>query len=162
MGEVALRAFEEGDRPAIVALVRELQLAEGALHDRMKPPEEIGDWYVDYLLESCKRDNGRIVVATLGDEVVGYLAVMTEVSSEGEIDEVSYSYALVQDLAVAERCRGRGIASKLLAEGEAAARAAGARWLRVEVLTENQPAAALYRKTGFNPLISLLEKPLEG
>ncbi|MEM7223748.1 MAG: GNAT family N-acetyltransferase [Pseudomonadota bacterium] len=160
MTDLEIRDYQPGDRAALLALVRELQAAEGALYDRMKPPEAIGDWYVDGLLESCRTKQGRILVACDGGAPVGYAVILTEVSSEDELDEIDFTYAYVQDIAVGARMRRRGIGARLLGACEEIARAAGARWLRISVLSDNQPAVGAYLKTGFKPLFTELEKPL--
>lgn len=159
---LSIRDYAPGDRPALIALVRELQVAEAEVYDRMKPPDEIGDWYVDSLLDSCRRQRGRILVAAETGAPVGYAVILTEVSSEDDIDEVDYTYAHVQDLAVTAAARGRGIGSRLLARCEEIARDAGARWLRISVLAGNPGAARVYRKSGFAPLIVKMEKRLGG
>jgi len=159
---VAIRDYEPQDRPALIALVRELQAAEAAVYDRMKPPDAIGDWYLDGLLDACRRRRGRILVATEGGAPVGYAVILTEVPSEAELDEVDYTYAYVQDLVVTEAARGRGSGSHLLANCEEIARDAGARWLRICVLADNDGAVRIYRKAGFAPLFFEMEKPLGG
>ena len=160
MAEIDIRDFEATDGPAVIALARELQTAELSFYDRMKPPEALGDWYLEHLLESCAKHRGKILIATLDGEAVGYLALLTEVSSEDEVIEIEFTYALVKDLAVTQRCRGQGMGRRLLDRAEAEARKSGARWLRVGVLTENESAFGLYRKSGFGPLGTTLEKPL--
>ena len=157
---LSIRDYAPDDRPALIALVRELQAAEAAVYDRMKPPEAIGDAYVDGLLEACRRRRGRILIATENGAPVGYAVILTEVPSAAELDEVAYSYAYVQDLAVTAAARGRGIGTQLLARCEAIAREAGARWLRICVLAENDGAVRAYRAAGFEPLFHEMEKPL--
>ena len=155
-----IRDYAPHDRPALLALIRELQVAEAEVYDRMKPPDAIGDWYVDSLLDSCRRQRGRILVATENGAPVGYAVILTEVSSAGALDEVDYTYAHVQDLAVTAAARGRGIGALLLARCEEIARDAGARWLRISVLAGNAGAERVYRRSGFTPLILKMEKRL--
>jgi ribosomal-protein-alanine N-acetyltransferase len=52
-------------------------------------------------------------------------------------------------VAVAPEVRGRGLGARLLAEAEAAARAAGAGRLFLEVAEGNAPARALYARAGY-------------
>ena len=47
---------------------------------------------------------------------------------------------------------GRGTGRRLVAAAEAAALAAGARTLRLEVRADNQRAIALYRSTGYGAI----------
>jgi ribosomal protein S18 acetylase RimI-like enzyme len=155
-----IREYDPGDKATLVGLARELQAAEIVLYDRMKPPAEIGDWYIDFLLERCAADAGTILVAAEGSTLVGYAVVLTEVSSKEEPDELDYTYALIQDIAVSESCRGRGIGAALLARCESVARQAGARWLRLSVLAANATALRAYNRAGFKPLFSTMEKSL--
>jgi ribosomal protein S18 acetylase RimI-like enzyme len=53
-------------------------------------------------------------------------------------------------LAVAPRCRGRGLGAKLLAAAEAACRAQDCRALRLEVHPRNTKARRLYQQTGYH------------
>ncbi len=53
MTAIEIRDYAPEDKAALIGLVRELQVAEGAVYDRMKPPEAIGDWYVEGLIEAC-------------------------------------------------------------------------------------------------------------
>ena len=166
MTEIRIRSFEDRDRQAVIELARELQAKEIQYFDRLMPPEQFGDWYLDYLLKCCAEDKGEILVAETEAEsgalsIVGYTVVLTEVSSQEEVEEIDYTYAYVQDVAVTVRCRGRGIGSALLARGEQLAREAGAKWLRLTVLSENDDAVRVYRRAGFKPLLSTFEKPLD-
>lgn len=160
MSEIRIRDYEPEDAAGLLALVRELQAAEAAVYDRMKPPDQIGQWYLDGLLESCRTHKGRLLVASDGEALLGYAVVLTEMSSEDEPDEVPYRYAYVQDLAVGAGARGRGLGTRLLARCEALAREAGVRWLRVSVLSDNAAAVGVYRKAGFRPLFMDMEKDL--
>lgn len=160
MDGISIREFEAQDRSALAELARELQAAEAPLYDRMKAPSEIGEWYVDTLMEACKRNKGKILVAADGDDLIGYAVVLTQVSSEDEPDEVDYTYAYIQDIAVTQRFRGRGLGSRLLARSEEVARDAGVRWLRLSVLAANARAVRVYEKAGFSSLLSTMEKPI--
>ncbi len=95
-----------------------------------------------------------------GAALLGYAVILTEVSSEDQPDEIDYTYAYIQDLAVSAPARGRGLGSRLLARCEEIAREAGAKWLRVSVLSANDPAVGAYRKAGFGSLLLEMEKPL--
>lgn len=160
MTDIEIRDFAPADGPAVIALARELQAHESTLFDRMKPPDEIGDWYLDGLLGACREHGGRLLVAAQEDRLLGYAVVLTALTSEDEADERLYGYAAVRDLAVAETARGRGLGARLLAACEAIAREAGARWLRVTALAGNAGALRTYERFGFEPLFVDLEKRL--
>lgn len=60
--------------------------------------------------------------------------------------------ARVYSLATATAMRGRGIASRLLAAAETAARARDCHALRLEVRSDNVAAIALYQRAGYRPI----------
>lgn len=53
---------------------------------------------------------------------------------------------------VAPDCRGRGTARRLVGAGKDWAQARGARRMLLEVRPDNEPALAVYRATGFQPI----------
>jgi len=156
-----IRDFTESDIGSVVSLARELQKHEAELFDRMKPPDEIGAWYIRRLRTNCAAHKGKILVAELEGDVVGYAVLLTDVSSDEAVDERPYSYAMVLDLAVAKEMRRKGVGTALLDECEQRARAANARWLRISVLAGNEQAIAIYHKFGFQPLLTTMEKALD-
>lgn len=165
MTDLHIRPYQESDRPAVIALARELQAKEAEAYDRLVPPDDIGDWYLDYLHKCCRESKGQILVAedvgeTGNQAVVGYAVLLTEVTSEDEVDEIDHSYAYIQDIAVTASCRGRGIGTAMMTRAEAIAREAGAKWLRLSVLVDNLSALRIYERAGFRHLLATMEKPL--
>jgi ribosomal protein S18 acetylase RimI-like enzyme len=158
-GPAEIRDYLEDDEAALIGLIRQLQAHEGKFYDRMLPPEEIAGWYVDALRSDCQQHAGHIRMACIEATVVGYCAILTRVESE-DADEKPYRYAYVSELAVAEKARGKGIGKLLLADAERLARAAGAQWLRVSVLTRNTTAHEVYKSHGFADRLVNMEKPL--
>ena len=112
--DILIRDYGAGDSAAVIDLIRELQTHELALYDRMKPPSEIGPWYIEKLLEACADHRGRLLVAEEDGRILGYACVLTAVSSETELDEVAYRYASIEDLVVTCDHRRRGLGSRLL------------------------------------------------
>jgi ribosomal protein S18 acetylase RimI-like enzyme len=141
-------------------IVRELQSHEAQFYDRMKPPGEIGHWYIERLKSDIARHRGAFLVAQAGDAVVGYATLLTEVSSEAEPDEILFTFAHVADLAVLNANRGQGYGRALLSECERIARQAGQKWLRLSVLANNVGARRFYRGFGLEEKFLTLEKPL--
>ncbi len=156
---LTIRDYTSADEAALLDLVRQLQVHEGQVYDRMKRPEEIGPWYIAGLQTQCAESAGRILVALSDGAVVAYATILTKVVNEF-IDEVPNTYALVGDLAVTTGRRGQGIGKALLAECERIAQAAGARWLRINALARNGQARATYKSYGFDELFTGFEKTL--
>lgn len=155
-----IRAFRDSDSAAVLAIVRELQIHERQYFDRLKTPDDIGPWYIERLLADVAEHNGRLLVADCDGAVCGYVALLTDVSSEDEQDEILYTFSHVGDLAVLKSKRGQGIGRALMAECEGLARAAGQKWLRLSVLAGNQGARRFYQGFGLEEVFLTLEKKL--
>ena len=138
-----------------------MQIHEGQYYDRLKPPGEIGPWYVAQLNEEITKNKGSFLVAEVDGIVVGYATLLTELSSEGEKDEVHYTCGYVSDLAVLDAHRGEGIGRALLEECERLARAAGQKWLRLGVIAGNHGARRFYERFGLEHRFLTLEKRLD-
>ena len=157
---IEIREFEEKDTSAVLEMVCELQVAEGKHYDRMKPPEAMGDWYLEGLKTSCREKDGVILVAEEEGSLLGYAVVVCRENSADEPDEVYFEYAYVLDLLVMPRARGKGLGKRLLSACEERAKVHGSQWLRISVLAENRTALGAYRKFGFRDHLVELEKPL--
>ena len=147
---VHIRQYQASDAPALIVLIRELQASEVALYERMKPADDMGEWYIELLKKQCAEDDGAILIAEEDDKVLGYAVVLTRSVEDGKGDEVSYEYGYVIDLVVAKDARRRGIARMLLDDCERRVRDAGRDDLRITVLARNEGARALYRSLGFD------------
>ena len=154
-----IRRYEPGDELACRACVVELQDAERQLDPRLRPGESMADEYLAQMHKHCRDYAGTIFLAEYAGEVVGLAMVLTRVPFEW-LDEPPGDYALVAELVVRDGYRRRGIARALLDVAERYARQAGASELRIDVLSENEPARQLYLREGFTPYKETLNKPL--
>lgn len=99
-------------------------------------------WTRSMLLdEIITAENRRYTVAVEDGRIVGYLGLMF-VGSEVHVNT----------LAAAPGEEGRGVATSLLDEGWADARARGATRATLEVAVSNERAQHLYRRFGFAPV----------
>jgi ribosomal protein S18 acetylase RimI-like enzyme len=92
--------------------------------------------------------SGRILVAEIGQRIIGLAAVLARVIPN-DPDEEQTPYAYISDLVVLPEYRGRGVGHALLEQAESYARSAGATILRINVLAKNEDAARLYANFGF-------------
>ncbi|MEP0331427.1 MAG: GNAT family N-acetyltransferase [Anderseniella sp.] len=155
-----IRDYTDENETDLIQLVRELQNHEADYYDRMIPADEIAGWYIDGIKKNCREHDGHIRIAWLNDTLIGYCATMTTVPNE-EGDEVPFNYAYVNDLVIAKSARGQGVGKALLHDAEALARAANAKWLRINVLAKNTVARDLYDRFGFEEHVVTMEKPLK-
>jgi len=94
----------------------------------------------------------------MGGQVVGAILV----TIEKEVPIYTYSeYAFVQDLAVRESHRRRGIAQELLAAAAEWAKGYGLNQLRLMVAHQNPSARAAFAKAGFRATYEEMVLPLE-
>lgn len=152
--------YKEQDEAQLIRLIRELQSHETAYYDRMIPPDEIAGWYVDGIKADCRDCAGHIRLAWLADKPLGYCVILTKVPNE-EVDEQAFDYAYVSEIVIAKSARGQGIGTDLLRDAEELARAANAKWLRINVLAKNTLARDVYDRFGFEEHLVTMEKPLK-
>ena len=155
-----IRDFRAGDETGLLAVLHDLQAHEFRINDRSRPPEAMGFWYIVALKQETAEGRGRILVAEGEGAILGYASVRTSLSSEDEKDEIPYTYAHVDDLAVLASARSKGVGAALLDACEDLARAAGQRWLRLGVLAANERARAFYARQGYGEILLTLEKRL--
>jgi ribosomal protein S18 acetylase RimI-like enzyme len=109
---------------------------------------------LDTLRESQTRvreTNGDVVVAQLGEEIVGHL-ILTFETDNIFLDESVRHYGYVSSIFVDEKVRGRGVGKALMVEAERLTEARGLKRLMLYVLHGNSAAQAFYSEFGFRPL----------
>lgn len=132
-----IRPAQESDLPRMVELLQQLFAIEA---DFVGDPatQERG---LRLLLHS---PTGRIWVAVADDRVIGLCSLQILISTaEGGL------VGLVEDVVVAEDCRGRGIGPGLLEHLEDWARREGLTRLQLLADRNNQPALDFYRRRGW-------------
>lgn len=123
------------------------------------PPS--GDREPDWLAEvrqALEADDTRLFVAESDGLVIGTARVEFAERPFFRIAEVHRVY-------VRQEWRRRGVATELMRVAEDAARAGGARDVRLTVVTENEPAIRFYRELGYGDFAVRLHKrlpPVEG
>jgi GNAT superfamily N-acetyltransferase len=146
---MAIRDFDETlHLQGVRAQLIELQDFERAIDPRMPTGAGIVDEYVPDMMERCKQCDGRILVAEIDGEVVGFATILSKVTSK-DLDDGGLEYGLISDIVVAKTFRNRGVGRKLLEAAEAFARERNVKWLRIGVLAANQTADRLYESMGF-------------
>ena len=159
--KAVIRPYRDADEAAVIAIVCELQNHESQFYDRLKPTEEIGPWYVEWIREDNARNNGHFLVAEVDGIVVGYATLNPSLNSEENREEIFYEYAHVSDLAVLKAYRSRGIGHMLLSHCEKLARNAGRKWLRLGVHADNVGARRFYERFKLKERFLTLEKVLD-
>lgn len=122
-GDVHVRALRQGDLDAVAALER-------AIYSN--------PWRREHFEQLLEMERAAGWVAEVAGALAGF-AVACAIADEAELENI----------AVAESARGRGIARRLLDEVEAFAVRRGARRLYLDVREGNVAARALYETRGY-------------
>lgn len=107
------------------------------------------DAYLALTFARSRMWQGKIFVAEIGGEVVGFTCVWGRVKSE-EPDDNPADYGFISDLLVRSAYRGCGVGYKLMRAAEKYARECGVAVLRVQALAANAGATGFYARNGFS------------
>jgi GNAT superfamily N-acetyltransferase len=155
-----IRDYVAADESGLHSCLIELQDTERAFHPKAAEGREIAQEYFAEVFQSCVRQNGKIFVAEIDRQVIGYTVVLARIVAE-EIHEISYEYAYISDLLVLSTFRGRGVGRRLLEAAENFARDEGAGIIRIGALAKNKTARQFYGYFGFEDYEVMLEKTLD-
>lgn len=157
---IRITPYRDADRPALLAFVAGIQDYERALAPQLKTGAEIAEDHADRVLSRVLEGSGVLLMAREGERPVGFLAAWMAADDDPLLQDAARQHALIGELFVEEAMRRSGIARALLAAGEAAMAARGARRLRIWAKAGNQAAVACYRTFGFADYEVVLEKPI--
>ena len=156
---ITLRTAFPADRDAVVSLIRQLNVVEADLTgDRLRDHNAASAYHEELLERLAKRD-GRVILAEEDGEVLAAMGFVVQTDAAYMVESVR-EYAVVTDLVVDARFRGRGIGQMLLREAERLAREAGLKRLTIAALVANERAERTYREFGFEPYVTVLVKAL--
>jgi ribosomal protein S18 acetylase RimI-like enzyme len=145
---VTVRAYRSEDQDRVKQCIIELQEFERALEPDRIEGEQVVERNFQELQEAHHQNMGRLLVAEVEEEVVGFINVRLEHESQTYTSSL-VDYAYISDIVVLQAYRGRGIGSMLLQQPEAFARQQGATVLKIQVLARNHQAAEVYQHVGF-------------
>ena len=154
-----IRAYWPEDAQQVEACFVELQ---DFLH-RLEPQVLEGKAakkYLDFMFAYCAETSGKVFVAEVDNQIVGFVCLWVKVQSEA-LDEEPVEYAFISDLVVLPAYRGRGLGRALLQKAEEQGHLHGATTLKLEVLAKNEAALTLYKHHGFSAYQVLLVKSLQ-
>jgi ribosomal protein S18 acetylase RimI-like enzyme len=157
---VETRRAQVADADAILSLYRQLDDVHAVAEPDVVPPFDEAPRRVEDIRATIAEGQRPIWVAVLvgGDgPVVGFAEV--RIIDLGDLFRFP-RVPEVENLAVDEAYRGRGIGRLLLREAENWARAEGMSEMWISAWDFNAPAAGLYRSEGFRPLSTRFRKPL--
>jgi ribosomal protein S18 acetylase RimI-like enzyme len=158
-GEILVRRMAAEDRPAVAALLLDLNRVENALTGDRHVSAHAGHECLVENERCIAESGGALLVAERRRSVVGALLLAFE-TSDAFIRPDLRSCTRILDLCVDEAHRGAGVGRRLLQEAERIAREQGHAALLIGALAANRRALALYEAVGFRTLAVELRKPL--
>lgn len=156
---VTVRTYRPEDQDRVKHCIIKLQDFERVLEADRVEGERVVERYFQELQKAYHHNSGRMFVAEVEEEVVGFINVQFEHESQIYISTL-VDYAYISDIVVLQAYRGRGLGTMLLQQAEAFARQQGATVLKIGVLARNQQAADVYQHAGFRPYEIVLLKQL--
>jgi GNAT superfamily N-acetyltransferase len=146
-------------RGDVLDLVKVLQDHEITIDDQLAlPTETYCNCTLDEFIEECGKKEGRIIVAYLGNDVIGFVVLWQE--NEPSLYPQEYSWYSVEALVIRPSYRKIGVAGGLMKHAEEFACNKGVRQLRVNVLAANNLALSAYQRYGFKSFEVILRKDL--
>ncbi len=153
--QIALRRGDAADREFVLDLGRRTALdSVSAL--RPAPPALVGVSYELLVNFAFEQSHVLLVAESELDGPVGFVLMLDELP-----DEVSgMPQGFVAYMAVEPEARRQGVASRLLAAAEDAARGRGLPYMALVVTEDNDAARELYAQAGYSTERRVLCKPL--
>jgi GNAT superfamily N-acetyltransferase len=148
--EVIIRKATYEDVSSIVELWKELMDFHKE-RDRIFSRSDTGhESFADYLTGHISKENSYLFVAEAGEDIVGYCLVFIE--KYPPVIELQ-EYCLVQDIAVAEKYRRKGIGKRFLKEAKIWYSEKGIHRVEARVSTYNKAAREFWAEMGFKPYL---------
>jgi ribosomal protein S18 acetylase RimI-like enzyme len=148
-GEVVIRPATEADLPEVARLAGELvRLHHDTDPDRFFLPERVEEGYTWWFTRELRRPGAVILVATVGETIVGY--------TYGSLEERDWNMLLdvhgaLHDVFVASTARRGGAGRALVTATIAALEKLGAPRVVLATMVGNEAAQRLFRACGFRP-----------
>lgn len=154
-----IREYKPEDRKAVEQCILELQEEEFARQPDywQTPAKTIENNYLDYLLKWAENSKGKILVAEVGGNITGYLAVVIEDGKDISPAQKLTRKGYVPDFSVLRAYQKQGIGRELLTVAEEYIQSQGCEYVSLDVTTGN-PAIDFYKKQGFQEYSTHLKK----
>ena len=137
-----VRPYQPPDRDAVQKLGHRLTEGVAPWRDPAQVSDAVAGWVRDSL-DPATSDDRTVLVASDGDQVLGFVTVTEQRHWTGDID------AYIGELAVAVHAEGRGVGRKLVQAAERWAGGRGHRRITLETGAANHAARSFYASLGY-------------
>lgn len=142
---------------AVLGAVDELHRVNVPWMFRKPAAEPRSKGFFERLLNS---EDSTILVAVADDELVGVATALLRNPPDFGIF-AHQRWGVLDNIAVAEAWRRRGVGTALTRDAERWARRGGAKWIELGVYEFNDDARAFYQALGYSPVSTKLRKPFD-
>jgi aminoglycoside 3-N-acetyltransferase I len=155
-----IQPYATADLPVIEAFIKALHDAERELMPILSPGSELAAAGLRQMLDDTSADKGMVLLAKSEDRPIGFGCVLFDDHRDPSYREAARRRAYLSYLYVTGEWRRQGVGRALLAFMEAEARARGCSRFVTRFKTANTAAKHCYEAAGFEPLESIVSKPL--
>ncbi len=106
------------------------------------------------------REDSTVLVAEAGESLVGVATALLRNAPDFAVF-VAQRWGVLDNIAVLESWRRRGVGTSLTREAERWAQSRDAKWIELGVYEFNDAARAFYRTLGYLPVSTKLRKPFQ-
>ena len=161
--EITLRTLQANDTEFLSTAMIELQqyLVPLDPERRLTCPAGYGDAYVKTLFDRISQGQGRITIATCGEESVGMIAgIIRTPETQDALGSTITLDGEVIELVVLEKYRNLQIGRRLMQDMEHYFAEAGCQTVSVQVFVPNSVARSFYNSLGYTDRMVCCVKPL--
>ena len=141
--------FVDSDRKGVQECIAELQEHERKIDSNKKTGEEVSESYLQYLLKQCEENEGKIFVARINDDIVGFSCVWIENEDDPTSKDRKIGY--FSDLYTKPELRRQGVGSGLIQARKDYVKSLGINLVRVSTLANNTEIQETLKSQGFVP-----------
>ncbi len=160
MTDVVVRAALPKDHQFLAACMGGLQEAEIEIEANRDTVDAAAEPHLNWVLDQVAAKEGAVFVAELDGRSVGCLLCTVDEDSGEYVKPRHRRYGYVNDLYVARKVRGKGVADALMGAAEDFFRGKGLTNMRLGVLTENRRARSFYERLGWHSYEQVYRKKL--
>ncbi len=150
MENLVISPYSPEDRAAVIEGSIDLQETECKLSEFCLPGREVGERYLDHLLELNELGSGELLVAKIEGRVVGFIGCRVELDASITTSDDLNMHGYISDAWTHPEFRNRGVFKALSSAAEEfLGRLPGIKVVKLNVLAKNTPAIIAYGKAGY-------------
>jgi GNAT superfamily N-acetyltransferase len=151
-----IREYTQQDVDAIKKCIVELQNFEQMMDPHRLDGMEVAHDYLQYLLDTCKGEEGKIFVVEINEAIEGMIAIVIEHHPK-HMRKVQ-RHAVITDLIIMPEHRGKGISKELIAKAEEYAKSKNVNVIQTHILAKHTEGMTNFLRNGFSEFEIVLRK----